>query len=84
MPTDPRYKIYPPDMVAKCRATLEPRAGHPLTDKECQESINNLVGFLQVLNDWAKEEKRKKAKKRALSQTQSDDLGKGTKPPTAP
>lgn len=75
MPTDPRYRIYPPEKVAEIRATLEPLAGRPLTDKECQESINNLVGFFQVLHDWAKEDKRQKAMEQASSQAAGAKFG---------
>jgi hypothetical protein len=58
MAGEARYRIYPPETVDEYRALMEPRAGHPLSDRDCQDGINNLLGFITTLRDWQKAEER--------------------------
>ena len=39
------------ELIRLTKATLEPYAGHPLTDAEAEECIQNMTAILQLLND---------------------------------
>ncbi|MFH1467812.1 MAG: hypothetical protein ABIO70_25735 [Pseudomonadota bacterium] len=52
VPKDKRFRTFSPDILQGCREVFEPRCGHPLTESDCQEITNNLVGFFETLIEW--------------------------------
>ena len=58
MAGEARYRIHLHETVDEYRALMEPRVGRPLTDRDCQDGISNLLGFITTLRDWQKAEER--------------------------
>ncbi len=81
MTRESRYRTYPPDTVEEFRKIMEPRAGRPLTERECLDSINNLLGFINILRDWrdAEERDRRRDQPAVVNEEKKGPAGQPTK-----
>ena len=49
---DRQAHTLPPDLIRRTREVWEPRYGHPLTDEDARQIVQNTVSFFRLLIAW--------------------------------